>query len=171
MAIFASAGLRFYIGGTLSLPGPLDDPILTEASFAGQTWVEIGSVETVGRIGGSAEMIDITPMRAGNPDHGYITRMKGLIDHGYMEITAAIDATDAGQAALRALERDPENYAFRVIFPDAPASGVDPTPSVRYFLGLLAGIEEVLDQANSVARIAARIAINSNIVRVAASAG
>ena len=70
------------------------------------------------------------------------------------------------QIALLAAEKTIHDYAFRVVFNDAPAGG---TPSERLFIGKVMSASEQLDQANNAMKLNASIAINSNVVRVAAA--
>lgn len=83
-----------------------------------------------------------------------------------MELSIGIDYEDAGQAALRAGEATPDNYAFRVDFDDAPAGG---TPSQRFFIAKIMSARETLDTANSVIKLTTTLGLNSNVVAVSAA--
>ena len=74
---------------------------------------------------------------------------------------------NAGQTALLAAEASPNNFAFRIVFNDAPQGG---TPSERRFCGMVMSASEQLDGADNVMKVTFRVGINSNIVRIAASA-
>lgn len=159
MPIFATAGAKIYIGGTLNPP---TTEALEAIDFSTITWTQIGHVNNLGSFGDAAEAIE-------NDDISLARRqkLKGLRDAGTIELVCAIDYADAGQIALLAAEATDHNYAVRVVFDDAPPAG---TPSERMFVALVMSAREVLDEANSIMRLQVSLAINSNIVRVAAEA-
>lgn len=154
MPIFATAGSKLYIGGTL------EGVALTTASFTGVVWVEIRNLESLGSFGDTAEIISVATI-----DRARVAKMKGVRDAGNMEVVAVLDYSDTGQAALLAAEATAHNYAFRVVFNDAPPGG---TPSERMFSALVTSVGEQLDGANNAMKLQATLAINSNIVRVVA---
>lgn len=158
--IFATAGSKLYIGTAMSPDYAAD---LEVADFSGQSgsWVEITPLETIGSVGDSAEAINFDAI--GNARRH---KLKGTRDAGTMEVTAAINYADAGQIALLAAEKTAFSYAFRLVFPDAPPGG---TPSERLFLAKVMTAAEALDTANSVMKLSATLAVDSNIVRVAAA--
>lgn len=156
MANFATVGSKIYIGGTLN------GPAVTAASFTSVAWTEIGKVENLGSFGDVAEEVSANLI-----GEGRTIRQKGTRNAGAMELVALIDHADVGQAALLAAEATSLNYAFRVVFNDAPAAG---TPSERRFVAMVMSAQEELGEANSFAKLNATLAINSNIVRVAAAA-
>lgn len=156
MPIFATAGAKLHIGGALS------NAVVVASDFTSQTWVEVRNLESIGSFGDTAEVIDATTI-----DHARKFKLKGARDAGTMEVTAFLDYADAGQLALLAAEATPHGYAFRVTFNDAPPGG---TPSQRLFVAMVTGASEQLDGANDAMKMQATLAINSNIVRVAAAA-
>lgn len=157
MPIFATAGAKLYIGG------PLNGPAVTEASFSGQTglWKEVKSLETIGSVGDVSE--EVTSNLIGE---SRTIKMKGTRNAGTMEVVAAIDYSDEGQLAVLAAEATPNNYAFRLVFNDAPVGG---TPSQRLFVALVISVQEQLDDANSVMKLNLSLGVNSNVVRVLAA--
>lgn len=112
MTIFASNGAKTFIGTTITVP-VLD---MTEASFAGQTWVEIGETENLGTFGDTAAEITFDSISANRT-----RRMKGTRNAGNLELVCGLDYADPGQLALIAAERTIHDYAFKVEFNDAPA--------------------------------------------------
>lgn len=112
MTIFATAGSKLYIGAAFAaqLSGDLE-----EADFSGQTWTEIQPLETIGTLGDTAS--EITFDEVGNQR---TRKLKGTRNAGNMDVVAGIDYADAGQIAVLAAEKTPHNYAFRLVFPDAP---------------------------------------------------
>jgi hypothetical protein len=157
MTIFATNGSRTYIGGTISVPS-ID---LTLSDFTGQTWVEIGETENLGTFGDTAAEITFDSINSNRT-----RRLKGTRNAGNMELVCGIDYADAGQLALIAAEKTIHDYAFKVVFNDAPPGG---TPSQRLFAAKVASAAEALDAANSVMKLNGTLWINSNVVRVAAA--
>lgn len=155
--IFATAGAELYIGAALA--SQTTDFVL--ADFAGQSWVQIGWMENIGAFGDEAASITFDAI-----EQQRTQKLKGTRNAGDMSVVCGIDYEDAGQIALRAAEATPNNYAFKVLFNDAPSGG---TPSERYFIGLVMSARETLDTANNVMKLNATIGINSNIVRVNAT--
>lgn len=156
-SIFATAGAKVYIGGVLAS----QSADFVAGDFSGQSWVEIGWLENIGAFGDESSEVTFEAI-----GENRVQKLKGTRNAGNMELVCGIDYEDAGQAALRAAEASPNNYAFRVEFNDAPDAG---TPSYRYFVARVMTAREQLDGANNVMRLNATLGINSNIVRVAAS--
>jgi hypothetical protein len=156
MTIFATNGAKTYIGGTITVPtGDLD-----QASFAGQVWIEVGETENLGTFGDTAAEITFDSIGANRT-----RRLKGTRNAGNMELVCGLDYADAGQLALIAAEKTIHDYAFRVVFNDAPPGG---TPSERMFAAKVASAAEAADAANNVVKLNATLWINSNVVRVSA---
>lgn len=156
--IFATSGSKVYIGGPLA--AQTDDFVLGD--FSGQSWIEIGWLETIGAFGDEASVITFDAIDAGRTQ-----KLKGNRNAGDMQLVCGIDYEDAGQAALRVAEGLPNNYAFKVELNDAPVGG---TPSERYFIALVMAAREELGGANNVMKLNSNLGINSNIVRVNAAA-
>lgn len=112
MTIFATNGSKIYIGGTITIPAG----DMNQASFAGQSWVEIGETENLGTFGDTSAEITFDSINANRT-----RRLKGTRNAGNLELVCGLDYTDAGQLALIAAEKTIHDYAFRVVFNDAPA--------------------------------------------------
>jgi len=158
MPAFLTSGAKTYIGGVKTPTG--EDYIVSD--FSGETWVEITGIESMGSLGDTA---NTTVLQFAGPVRDLT--LKGTRSAGSMELVAAIDYADAGQIALIAAEKSNSNFAFKVELNDAPSGG---TPSERYFVGLVTSAVETFDGANSVMKMNTSIAIQSNVVRVAAAA-
>lgn len=158
MPFFATAGSKVYIGGVLDMKSA----DFVEFDFAAVSWTEITGVDTIGTVGDTSQAVKQSVIGEAREK-----TIKGTRDGGTMDLVCAIDYADAGQLALVAAERTSNDYAFRIVFSDAPSGG---TASERKFIGKVMSAAEALDQANSVMKLHASIAINSNIVRLAASA-
>lgn len=153
-SIFATAGSRVYIGqakASQSTP-------FVEADFSGQSWVEIGWLESIGEFGDESAEITFDAIGEGRTQ-----KLKGIRNAGNMDLVMGIVDDDPGQIALLAAEAEPDDYAFRVTFNNAPSGG---DPAERYFIGKVMTARERLDTANNVVRRGGRIGINSNVVRV-----
>lgn len=155
--IFATAGAKLYIGG--SLAAKTTDFVVGD--FSGQSWVSVGWLESIGAFGDEAASITFDAIGEGRTQ-----KLKGTRNAGDMAVVAGIDYSDSGQIAMRAAEATSNNYAFKVEFNDEPLAG---TPSLRYFIGLVMSARETLDTANNVMKLNLTIGVNSNIVRVNAS--
>jgi len=112
MTIYATNGSRLYIGGPITVPSS----DLNEASFAAQSWVEVGEVENLGTVGDTSAEITFDSISANRT-----RRLKGTRNAGTMEIVCGIDYDDAGQIAIIAAEKTIHDYAFRMELNDAPA--------------------------------------------------
>lgn len=161
MPFFTPAGTKVYIGT------PLDtkNTDFVAADFSSQTWVEVGGLTSIGSIGDTNQ--DVTSSVIGL---GRDISVKGTSNAGTMTLTANIDTSDAGQIALRAAQKSISNHAFKLEFPDKPATGASPKGSQRLFIGLVMGVPENLGGANQFAALDATVKINSNVVQVGPSA-
>lgn len=162
MPVFATAGSKLFIGGALA--DKSTDFVL--ADFDSQTWVEIEPMETLGSVGDAAQEITFDAIAEQRTKV-----IKGTRRAPTMEVVAGLDLTNSGQLALVAAEKAIHDYAFKIVFNDAPATGASPTPSERYFIAKVMSATEQLDSANNVKKLNASLAVNSNLVRVAASTG
>ncbi len=160
MPVFATAGSKVYIGGTLeSGTGEL-----TALDFDDIVWTSIGNLESIGSVGDSSNSVDGTFI-----DRKRVLRMKGVRDGGTMELVAGLSYTDAGQLALIAAEKSDYEHAFKIEFADKP-TGVGAKNSTRMFVALVMSAAEQLDGADNIMKLNSSLAINSNIVRTNAAA-
>ena len=157
MSIYATVGSHIYIGQTMAQ----QSADFVEADFDGMSWVEINWAENIGAFGD--ESAEITFDAIGE---GRTIKLKGVRNAGNVALVFGADYEDSGQAALRAAEATPHDYAFKVEFDDAPEGG---TPSLRYFIAKVMSARETLDAANNVIKLSTTLGINSNIVRVDAA--
>lgn len=153
--IFASNGAKIHICETAQS----SEPTLTE--YQALTWVEIKEVETLGTFGDTAEEIAFTALGDARK-----RRLKGARDAGSLDMTMGADYSDAGQVALIAAEKTIHDYAFKVVFNDAPQGG---TPSERYFIAAVASASESVESANSTLMLNCSLWVNSGITRVDAA--
>ncbi len=158
MTVIASGGMKVFIGGPKSQKSA--DFVL--ADFNAEVWTQIGEVEAAGSVGDTSEAVNFT----GLSDKRTRT-IKGPRSAGTMEIVCGIDPADPGQLAAIAAEKTIHDYAFKLVFDDAPAGG---TPSERYFIAKVMSQSEQYDQANNIMKLNISLGVNSNLVRVAADA-
>lgn len=154
--IYASNGTKIYIHETAQTSEP------TLAEYQALTpWVEIKQVETLGTFGDTSEEITFTAL-----DDARKRRVKGARDAGTLDMTMGADYSDDGQLALIAAEKEIHNYAFKVVFNDAPQGG---TPGERYFLANVGSASESVESANSTVMLNCSLWVNSAISRVDAA--
>lgn len=162
--LYPVAGSKIFIGGVKATQAA----DFVAADFSAQTWVEIDGWSTYGAIGDTAQVISTDLI-----NRGRTTKQKGTANAGSMQNVFAVIGGDAGQAALltAGAGSNKNNYAFKIEFDDAATSPVSPTPtpSMRYFIGLVTTAQEAGGTANTVQNLNATIEINSNIVKVAAN--
>lgn len=157
MTVYTSAGMKVFIGGTKNQKSA--DFVL--ADFAEETWLEINEVEAAGQVGDTSEAVNFTAL-----SDNRARTLKGPRSAGTMEIVCGIDPADPGQLSAIAAEKAIHDYAFKLVFNDAPAGG---TPSERYFIAKVMSQSEQYDQANNVMKLNISLGVNSNVVRVAAA--
>lgn len=154
--LMATAKSKLFIGGVLAQKN-VD---FVAADFTSQTWVEIAPLEALGSAGDSSELITFDAIGSGRR-----IKMKGVRDAGTIEVVCGLDPSDTGQIAAVAAEKTEYDYAFKIELNDEPPGG---TPSTRLFIGMVASRSEAFDTANNVVKLNLSIAINSNMVAVAA---
>ncbi len=162
MALNPVAGMKFYIGSTLSDSSTdFAEADFTAANASPDSWVLVDGWEQMGAVGDAVTDIATTLINRGRTVH-----QKGTADAPGMSNVFAKIAGDAGQAALIAAGAASvkNNYTFKIT-----GSETTGTPSKIYFLGLVMGTPEQGGGANAVRKLAANIQINSNVVFVAAS--
>lgn len=155
--LWTTAGSKLYIGGIIADK----NADFTEGDFSGQSWTEIGGTTNLGSAGDTAELVSSKQIAVGR-----VKKAKGTFNAGAMEVVCDHDPNDPGQAALYAAAKTRDNYAFKLVFNDAPTGG---TPSVRYFIGLVMSAPETYEEADSVMKLSTSVEINSNLVKINAT--
>jgi hypothetical protein len=164
--LFPVAGCKLYIGAALA--PDKEDMVAADFTTALAGAVEIDGWSSMGAVGDNAALITTALINRGRD-----VKQKGTANAGSMaNVFAAID-DDPGQIALIAAAQasNRNNYAFRMVMNDTPATGTSPTPSERLFVGLVMSAQEAGGDANTIRNLNATIEINSNIVTVPASTG
>ena len=158
--LYPVAGSKIYIGGVKASQAA----DFTSSDFAAVSWTEIDGWTQMGAIGDASQVIT-TPLI----NRGRDVKQKGTKNAGSMQNVFAVIGDDAGQIAMLAAEASSSNYAFKIEFDDAATSPASPapTPTTKYFVGLVTSAQEAGGAANTVRNLNATIEINSNVVTVA----
>lgn len=162
MARFSTAGTKLYIGSAMAEVD--DDRVLSD--FSGLTYVEVKNTTNLGNFGDTSAQITSDEI-----GRDRTVKAKGTRNAGTMSVICNNNPTDPGQLAMHAAEASPSDYAFKIVFPDAPATGSAPVGSTRYFAAKVMSDPEDLGTANNFATVTFNLDINSNIVKVAATSG
>ena len=163
MTIYATNGAKLYIGPVLAQKS-VDFVRADFPAANATTWKEIGETESLGTVGDTSAEISFDSISAART-----RRLKGTRNAGTMEVICGIDYADPGQIDVLAAEKTIHDYAFRLVLDDAPA-GAGAKPSERLFIAKVASVAEALDSANSVMKLNISLWVNSNVVKVNASA-
>lgn len=155
--MFPVAGMKFFIGGAATVP---TNGVVNEASFSGETWVEVDGWAQVGGFGDAATVIT-QPLVNRSRD----VKVKGTRNAGSLENQFAWLPGDAGQAAMIAAEGAASNYAFKIEGPDTGGT----TPTIWYFMGLVMSERKSGGGPNATLILEAPIEVNTNMVEVAAT--
>jgi hypothetical protein len=159
--LYAVSGCKIFIGGPLAAKST--DFVVGD--YTTQVWVEITGWSMMGAVGDAAQIITESIISEGRDK-----KVKGTRNAGSMQNQFVTDDLDPGQLAMVAAEKTRNNYAFKVELNDKPTAGASPKNSQRLFIGMVAGVPEQGGSANTIQKVSNTIEINSNIVRVAASA-
>lgn len=161
--LFPVAGCKLYISDA---PIEDKDADFVALDFDAVTWTPISGWVTMGGSGDSASLV--TSDQIGN---ARTKKAKGTRNAGSMENVFDVVKDDPGQLALIAAEQTQNNYGFRIVYNDAPTTGVAPTPSEAMFIGLVMSTSYAGGGANDPRRMNCTTEINSNRVDVPASTG
>lgn len=152
MGIITASGTKVYIGAAVT-----DLEADTLAEFQAMTpWSEIGLVESLGEFGDQSSDVSFAAIGDGRMRHA-----KGARDAGSMTISCAHDPLDAGQAAIEVAEGTNDNYAFKVVIPDAPTGAY--TDTVIYFRGLVKSKRKNIGTNDNVVKNTYEVGVNSEL--------
>ena len=162
MPVFATAGTRLFIGPVLN-----KDTDIIAADVSALNYVEIGNTVTIGQFGDTAQSVT-----ADEIGRGRTRKVKGTRNAGNLSVTCNTNSSDAGQQACHTAQLDnSDDFAFKIVYPDAPASGSAPVGSTRYFLGKVSSDAENAASANNFNTTVFTIDIDSNVLKIPASSG
>ena len=138
---------------------------MVPADFDAVVWIEVKKWTQMGAYGDAAALIT-TQVISEKRD----VKQKGTRNSGQMQNVFAVDAADPGQVAVIAAEKTDLNYPIKVELNDKPAVGASPKNSLRMFMALVTSAQEAGGAANTVQSLNSTFELNTNIVRVVASA-
>jgi hypothetical protein len=162
MAIYSMKGAKLYIGAAVAMKsgawvvGDFTTPLAAKT--------EIKEPEALAMAG---EEFAETAFE--NITDGTVRVLKGARKGSLMEFTHGHDYADAGQVAVKAAFEAEGDYAFELEFADKPTAGASPKNSRRLFIGKVMKMSDG-GEASGVAKLTFSVQLNSNIVRVNASA-
>ncbi|WJS83546.1 hypothetical protein [Paracoccus sp. TOH] len=143
--LYPTAGSRIFIA---------DAPTETPGTVPASGWVEIGEAEAIGMLGVAWDIVDATHLESPG---GAEELMKGLVRRPPVQIIFGQDPGDVGQAILWQASRAREHYPVRLVFPGGARW--------RAWFGLVVGLSEVFDTANSIMKLQADILPSSQTIR------
>jgi hypothetical protein len=158
--LFATAGSKLYIGNA---PMAFTGTDFVVSDFNAVVWTNIGRLSNMGSAGDSSQLVTFDAV-----GEKRTRKLKGTRNAGAMQIVAGLDYADPGQIALIAAEKTDYTYPFKFELNDAPPGG---SPSLRFFTALVMGSAEQYNEANSVMQLLSSLEVDSNYVKVNASAG
>lgn len=166
MTVHKTAGARFYIGPVVNadtIEAMTDEDAITY--FEGLSgWVEIEEIESFGDLGDNSEIATFA-----NVKNRRIRKWKTTRDAGTMAVVCGRDPLDAGQDALVAAEKADYDYAFKLVYSDAPDS--DYVNSVEYFAGMVVSRPTNLGGVQDITKRTFNIGVNTAIYEVQTAAG
>ncbi|MBN8630261.1 MAG: hypothetical protein J0L76_05345 [Rhodobacterales bacterium] len=162
MAIYSMKGAKISIGLAVAMKsgawvaGDFTTPLTTKT--------EIKEPETLAAAGE-----EFAELAFENVTDGTVRVLKGARKGGLLEFTHGHDYADAGQVALKAAFEAESDYAFEIEWADKPTSGAAPKNSRRMFIGKIMKMSDG-GEGTGVGKLTYSVQLNSNIVRVNASA-
>lgn len=145
MAIGTSEGSTVFIGPVTTAT--------TQSALAALTYVEIGSVESIGEFGPQKQDVTFTPLKGPSVQH-----LVGAIDNGMLPIVYAADPLDEGQIALSAAAATKFEYAVKIVLSDE--ADANDTPTTFYARGPVFGKRINVGGANDVRKRTSNIGLN-----------
>lgn len=156
--IITASGAKIYIGNAAAASS-----VDTLAEFeATSSWIEIGSVESLGEFGDEANIVT-----GANLADSRMQKAKGVRDAGTLALVCFHDPLDTGQLAIEAAEATSDNWPFKVVLPDSPTPLY--SDSIKYFRGIVASKRQNIGNADNIIRNTYNIAVNSAIISDPAS--
>ncbi|MCU0826134.1 MAG: hypothetical protein MUE52_01705 [Tabrizicola sp.] len=162
MAIYSMKGAKISIGLAVAMKsgawvaGDFTTPLTTKT--------EIKEPETLAAAGE-----EFAELAFENVTDGTVRVLKGARKGGLLEFTHGHDYADAGQIAVKAAFEAETDYAFEVEWADKPTAGASPKNSRRMFVGKVMKLSDG-GEGTGVGKLTYSVQLNSNIVRVNASA-
>lgn len=127
-----------------------------EASYAADTYVEVGEIENLGEFGDQVAAATFTALADRR-----VRKFKGTYDAGDLALVIGFDSGDAGQNALNAALKDASSgdYNFKVKLEDG---------DIFYFGGKVMSRRIVTGGADDIVKANVSIAINTEVLEIPA---
>lgn len=154
MGVNTSALSKLFIGDVA------DDTVDTEGEFEALNLLAVGEIEDMGDFGDVANGITFTSL-----DDRRVRKFKGSFDAGNIGLTLGRDASDVGQASIRAAQATDFDHAFKITLNDG-SSGSPSSPTTFYFRGKVMSYTTNIGNTDSIVRSTVDIAINSAILEI-----
>lgn len=162
MPIYSMKGAKLYIGAAVAMKSGAW--LVADFTTPLTAKTEIKEPETLAAAGE-----EFAELAFENVTDGTVRVLKGARKGGLLEFTHGHDYADAGQVALKAAFEAEGDYAFEVEWSDKPTSGASPKNSRRLFIGKVMKLSDG-GEGTGVGKLTYSVQLNSNIVRVNASA-
>ena len=166
MATTTTAGARLFIGPVINpdtIQAMTDEDAVAEFEVL-TGWTEIEEIESFGDLGDNSEVATFA-----NVKDTRVRKWKTTRDAGTMAIVCGRDPLDAGQDALIAAEKTKFNYAFKLIYADAPES--DYADSIEYFAGMVMSRPTNIGGVQDITKRTFNLGVNTAIYEVQTAAG
>jgi hypothetical protein len=163
MAIYSMKGAKFYIGAAVAMKsgawavGDFTTPLTAKT--------EVKEPEALASVVGE-EFAETT---FENSTDGTVRVLKGARKGGLLDLTFGHDYADAGQVAMKAAFESEQDFAFEIEWADKPLAGASPKNSRRLFIGKVMKMSDG-GEGSATGKLMVSVQLNSNIVRVNASA-
>lgn len=154
MSISAASGSQLYLGTTTAAENL--------SQYLSDSYTLVGEVEDLGEFGDEAEAVTFASLADSR-----LQKLKGVRDAGTMAVVCGADDSDSGQAALIAAEADTLDYNVKIVLNDKQT--ISGTPSEHYFRAKIMSKRTGVGSANNVVRKTFNVAINSEILSIAAT--
>jgi len=138
MAVNTALGATLKISA--SVPATYD-----AAGYAALSYTKIGSVENIGPVGVTQEIVTFTDLET-----GILQKFKGTKDGGSPSITIAQDTDDAGQILLDTALNSQSAYSTLLTFPNGDKF---------YFMSMITSMPVTVGGANDIPKIECTFAI------------
>lgn len=130
-------------------------------SDTGIDWTTIGTVETFGNHGMTAQEINFTAI-----EDAVVQKLKGSKNYGTMSLTLGHIPIDDGQVLVATASESQNRYSVRLTY---PVGDGEATPEIHYIDGLIMSREFQDGGANDVRKLAVSIAVCRKQVEKAAT--
>ena len=138
-------------------------PATVQADYEGDTFVEVGEVESIGEFGDQANAVNFTALR-----NSRVRKAKGARDAGMCAIVCGKDPMDVGQNALKAAQKTKFEYNIKIELADKSAA-VGAKNTVFYFRALVMSARDNPGNNENVVRTTYNLGINNEPLEIPAT--